>query len=292
MKHLKLLRESVGASSILGKGNELLRGYSLQLKPRGLPPRDLWGDRMSQLTSFLCFCGAAVPGLDRRSATAERVCLEARLRRQLGGGPQALVVYFNLPTPNHRPFATIGAYSVISVVGCCRRCLGVSDLLNFFSYGFSRVFLELSPDIGLIRYQMDIVEAVAEDPMQAGRVALFHSETALRTLLEEDAPSGPGGPLAGALQALSPSADTLAAPTEPTPAVTRPEAQACVSLSEGCTLCGQCGWACPTGAIHLGEAGRTLEINDSLCSGCGMCASACPEQVLAIQTLAPLRRQA
>lgn len=276
MKLSKPLRESVGASSILGKGNELLRGYSLQLKERGLPPRRYWGDRMSQFTSCLCFCGAAESLEARRSSTLERACLEARLRVQMGSGPQALVLYFNVPTPKHPPLFLIGQFTVAALTVCNNRCLDARDLLFILSHGFSRVLLQLSPDIRLIRHQMDLVEAIARCPGQDGKAALFHSDSALWTLLEcgEEAPLRDAAPSLASLEG------------------EQPQAEGCVTITAGCTLCGQCGWACPTGAIHLGESGSTLEINDSLCSGCGMCASACPEQVLAIQALAPLRKRA
>jgi ferredoxin len=55
-----------------------------------------------------------------------------------------------------------------------------------------------------------------------------------------------------------------------------------VSLTDGCTLCQHCVWSCPTDAMHLGDAGNTLEIRDQACTGCGLCASACPERVLSI----------
>ncbi len=120
---------------------------------------------------------------------------------------------------------------------------------------------------------MDLVEAVAACPSLPGNAALFHSERALRSMLEEEETQGDG-----ALRQARGTSFPGAGP------------EGCVTIASGCTLCGQCDWACPTGAIHLGEGGATLEIQDSLCTGCGMCASACPENVLAIQPLAPVRR--
>ncbi|PRZ45898.1 4Fe-4S dicluster domain-containing protein [Tritonibacter scottomollicae] len=231
---------------------------------------------MSHLTSSLCFCGAATSAGDRRSASLERACLEARLSSQMGGGAQALVLYFNVPMPRHPPNLRRGAYAVTNVSVCTRACLSSEDVLDALAHGFQKVFLELSPDIRLIHHQLKLVEDLAACPGLKGAVALFHSDSALGSLLEDvDAIAGHIGP---SNPGLAPAA--------------APEAQGCVSITQGCTLCGQCEWACPTGAIHLGEEGQTLEIRDNQCTGCGLCASACPERVLAIQPLAPVRRRA
>ncbi|MCG7628483.1 4Fe-4S binding protein [Epibacterium sp. MM17-32] len=202
------------------------------------------------------------------------------MRQQMGDGPQALVLYFNLPLTEQPPLYRLGRYTVSHLSTCNRCCLNTEDLLGMLAHGFQRVFVELSPDIRVIHHQIRLVEEVAACPGLNGSVVLFHSDSALRALLEEgDArPSELGG---GALLQLGQASRR-----------NRGAAQGCVTISGGCTLCGQCAWACPTGAIHLGSDGASLEIRDSQCSGCGLCASACPEQVLAIQPLAPVRRRA
>jgi len=197
----------------------------------------------------------------------------------MGAGPQALVLYFNVPFPGHPPVFRRGSYLVANLSACDRGCLSTEDILGALAHGFQRVFLELSPDIRLINHQLQLVEDVAACPGLDGTVALFHSENALRILLE------------GSWQEDAEVAVPVAA-AAPVGAPAVPEAMGCVSIRDGCTLCGRCDWACPTGAIHLGEGGATLEIRDSQCTGCGLCASACPERVLSIQPLAPLQRRA
>ena len=231
------------------------------------------GEMMSQLTSNVCFCGAASPSV-RRSAALERACLEARMRTRMGGGPEALVLYYNANVPVHPAGELRGAYAVTNLTVCNGGCLQTEDVLGALAHGFSRVFLELSPDIRLIHRQLNLVEDIAACSGLDGTVALFHSENALAVLLEE------------------PVTDetTRALPQEPQD---RTEANAgYVTISEGCTLCQHCIWSCPSDAIYLGEQGDTLEIRDRHCTGCGLCASACPERVLAILPLPAAQRSA
>ena len=50
-----------------------------------------------------------------------------------------------------------------------------------------------------------------------------------------------------------------------------------------CTLCEECARACPTGAIHAGEAGpgrRTLSLSYASCIQCRACVDACPEKAV------------
>ena len=51
-----------------------------------------------------------------------------------------------------------------------------------------------------------------------------------------------------------------------------------------CTMCGSCAFACPTGALRVGEEGGALLGMESLCMGCHLCEHTCPEKAI---TLAP-----
>ncbi len=296
---------------------------------------------MSRVTSCICFCGAAVSRDDRRSSLFERACLEARLRLQLGDGPQALVLHFNAPLPQSPPLVRFGAYTVARRLACNAQCLLAEDLLALLSQGFDRIFLELSPDIRLIRHQIDLVEQIARSPGTEGQVALFHSEAGLRALLDhhgidqrassgscvsevtfhsfghdplpaEIPDRGANDPFAQDLARHFPAGQSASRfGSEPVVATlgsrgaregeegdrrrgwvaTNTSDTGCVSLVSDCSLCGQCGWACPTGAIHLGEGGDSLEIVDVNCIGCGICAAACPDQALSILPVADLRHR-
>lgn len=52
----------------------------------------------------------------------------------------------------------------------------------------------------------------------------------------------------------------------------------------GCTLCGACATACPTGALHMseGELATALVHDPAACVGCARCVAACPEDVLSV----------
>jgi len=45
-----------------------------------------------------------------------------------------------------------------------------------------------------------------------------------------------------------------------------------------CTMCGECERYCPTVAIRMTDAGRTIAVDK--CIGCGQCVSRCPEETL------------
>ncbi len=54
--------------------------------------------------------------------------------------------------------------------------------------------------------------------------------------------------------------------------------------ADGCTGCGSCAQACPTGALDLtqGDETVTLDYDPTLCTGCAQCVSVCPEQVVQV----------
>jgi len=55
-----------------------------------------------------------------------------------------------------------------------------------------------------------------------------------------------------------------------------------VTLAPGCTACGACALACPTGALALEHAGADLSLSfdGARCTACGVCAPVCPEKVV------------
>ncbi|KUP93501.1 4Fe-4S dicluster domain-containing protein [Tritonibacter horizontis] len=257
---------------------------------------------MSQLTSTLCFCGAAQTQQERRSTLLERACLEARLRRKFAGsGPQVLVLYYNLSVPYPAPLVAVGSYMVANLRACNRACLSRDDILFALGHGFQRVFVELTPDIQLIEHQMRLVAQVTACAGQGGAIALFHSGASLGAMLAEGGGDGAarasGGSERGtSAQGAKPRSEPRRNPRRDPWPEHQPQpgsvAGGCVSVAPGCTLCGQCSWACPAGAIRLGDGGATLEINDRLCSGCGMCVAACPEALLSLQPQMALQRPA
>jgi tetrathionate reductase subunit B len=52
---------------------------------------------------------------------------------------------------------------------------------------------------------------------------------------------------------------------------------------DGCTLCGACTRACPTGAVAFDPGAGELSTRDLDCVSCGMCVAACPEQALHLE---------
>lgn len=49
-----------------------------------------------------------------------------------------------------------------------------------------------------------------------------------------------------------------------------------------CITCNICGKKCPTDAIKVDKAARTLTIDRMLCIQCGYCAESCPKKCLTI----------
>lgn len=67
-----------------------------------------------------------------------------------------------------------------------------------------------------------------------------------------------------------------------------------VDVASGCTACGACAAACPTGSLELVDREDTIVLlhDPSLCSGCGLCARVCPERVVRVARGLDLRRLA
>ncbi|HVP74531.1 MAG TPA: 4Fe-4S binding protein [Gaiellaceae bacterium] len=65
-----------------------------------------------------------------------------------------------------------------------------------------------------------------------------------------------------------------------------------VDVASGCTACGACATACPTGALELADREDTIALvhDPSLCTGCGLCARVCPERVVHVTRGIDLRR--
>ncbi|MFN7085601.1 MAG: 4Fe-4S binding protein [Burkholderiales bacterium] len=58
-----------------------------------------------------------------------------------------------------------------------------------------------------------------------------------------------------------------------------------VTLRPGCTACGSCASACPSGALVCEHDGTDVAIafDGTRCIGCGVCAPACPEKVVHVE---------
>ncbi|MFR6258555.1 MAG: DUF362 domain-containing protein, partial [Anaerovoracaceae bacterium] len=54
--------------------------------------------------------------------------------------------------------------------------------------------------------------------------------------------------------------------------------------TDECTLCGECGQECVTGAINVNDSDRVWEINRMQCILCGECTDVCPEGCLFISS--------
>lgn len=50
-----------------------------------------------------------------------------------------------------------------------------------------------------------------------------------------------------------------------------------------CILCNICGKKCPTGAIHVNKAARTIEIERMSCIQCGFCEDSCPKHCIVMR---------
>lgn len=290
------------------------------------------GDPAPFASAGLCFCGAADhPRDDRRLHLLERACLHARYRRCHDGLRQALVVFVadhrgagspgpdvatavgragpmagsGCETPPRMPLrhapqedATlldcyIGAYGVTVLTACPQICLTRDALLRALSSGYDRIFLELSPQVSLIRRQLDLVAALTGWEGFGGAVALFHSRDALRTLLEaqEEHTAGEGIAAAAVVQSYRAAAviaeadradEVLHPPTNMQGGVDFSAQPERIIAGAGCTLCGACSGVCPSAAIRVVAEGSALEIQDDSCTRCAACISACPENVLSL----------
>ncbi|MFQ5897619.1 MAG: 4Fe-4S binding protein [Candidatus Methylomirabilia bacterium] len=65
-----------------------------------------------------------------------------------------------------------------------------------------------------------------------------------------------------------------------------------VEVTEGCTACGACVQACPTGSLALerDREGLALTFEAGLCIGCGECVPVCPESVVRVEQVTDLLR--
>ncbi|WP_417773370.1 ferredoxin-type protein NapF [Stappia sp.] len=53
----------------------------------------------------------------------------------------------------------------------------------------------------------------------------------------------------------------------------------------GCTGCGSCTEACPTGVVHIVERTATVDFTQGECTFCGACAESCPEHLFDLSTI-------
>lgn len=111
-----------------------------------------------------------------------------------------------------------------------------------------------------------------------------------------DGPAGAPSPFrpAAAARALVALAAARAADAAPQ-AVAHPRSPfGVVEVARGCTACGACVHACPTGALSLERRpGRVALLFDpALCVGCGGCTPSCPERVMTVRKLTDVVRLA
>lgn len=233
----------------------------------------------------------------RSFAHLDTLCLEARLRRNLTGQAQVLVLFAPARAENEDPDArqaghtlhdgaslpefspaggATGGPDVVQLKICGQGCLTPAPLVTALKYGFDRIFLQLSDDLIEMAAQLKLVEQVTQQSGGTGPVmSLFHAPRTLTILLSEV--GGDVGPVAqarpGPAEGCEPQQTGQGAPK--------------LDLHSGqCTLCGHCAAVCPQDALALPQGEDVLLITDSACTGCGICVAACPTQALAL--LAPV----
>jgi len=146
----------------------------------------------------------------------------------------------------------------------------------------------LTPRIGFVRSALDAIGVT--DPGDRVRLVLPPDEDAADpTSRPEDL---------GSLPIASPDlAISLREPAASATLLTRARAQGKVAealgsplgivtvRAEGCTLCGLCAQACPTGAFGLDEGplSASLDLVPERCVGCGHCVTICPEKVIDLE---------
>lgn len=193
------------------------------------------------------------------SSPMDAFCLQARLRRDLSGMEQVLVLLD--PRAGAMPADTqtagnLRTHAEITWATLCQTdCLSAGDLCVALSSGFDRVYLQLSADITRLNGQLQRVEAASARLRPGQAVRLFHSVDGL---------------LGGWAE---PPAHT-GAPRHPG---TVRKAELAISGTD-CSYCGQCAWVCPTGALYHGDG--VLSVEDAACLACGVCVAACPTRAL------------
>lgn len=243
---------------------------------------------MAETTDQVCFC--AQPGSADASGTGhfavgriDQLCLEARLRRDVNGRKQVLVLTMPRNDENRGSEALCPSVSlfdqgldVVQLALCGNSCLSASPLVTALTHGFERVFLQLSDELTEMAEQLKLVEQVTQRVgSQTPVMSLFYRSKTLDILLGElagqdggDTPVGPGDPNATA--ALSPKAH--------------------LSLQGDCTLCGHCVLLCPLDALQIVSEAEMLSVSDARCTGCGICVAACPVQALVLNSQEPLKQ--
>ncbi len=208
-----------------------------------------------QTANVLCVCGDTDDEgvTSRPTQTIERLCLEARLRHEISGLSQILILI--QPDSKTQYTARSGTHEVLGMQTCAANCVSSTDLSKMLSHGFDRVFLQLATQLSMLSDQLDMADLVAQQFKTGQGLTLFQTLDALHTLLDG-------------------ATNEVAASTEEMSLLTIAE--------NGCTLCGTCSWVCPTSALRLSEDGETLDVRDSLCTACSICVAACPEQVLGL----------